>query len=70
MENIEIKEDKVNMTANLKEYMKQYRITNPDKWYKKNICGVCGGKFMTCSKYNHERTKKHLKAVQGNIPPN
>ena len=63
-------------TADMKTYQAEYRKKNPKskeeqsaymKGYIKNAesltCPVCGGKFKTYSKYKHDQTSKHLKAL-------
>lgn len=41
------------------KYVSKYRAEHPEKWYKKNICKICGGKYMNCGKTSHLRTRKH-----------
>ena len=68
--------DKVKKTENMKAYQEEYRKTHkkdPVKnltYMKKYIadaetvdCPVCGGHFKTYSKYKHDRTTKHIKAL-------
>ena len=40
------------------EYLKQYREKNKDKLKEKHDC-ICGGKYTTACKAQHEKTKKH-----------
>ncbi len=46
-------------SLDIKEYMKIYRKNNPEKWYKPNICSLCGGRYQNCGKTMHVRSKKH-----------
>ena len=68
--------DKVKKTENMKAYQEEYRKTHKKdpvknlKYMKKYIadaetvdCPVCGGHFKTYSKYKHDRTTKHIKAL-------
>lgn len=41
------------------EYIADYRRKNPDTWYKKEVCEICGGVYLRNSKTNHINTKKH-----------
>ncbi len=65
-----------NKTADIREYQRAYRKAHPkDKKatneYMKNYikqatsvdCTFCGGHFKTYSKYKHEATQKHLRAL-------
>jgi hypothetical protein len=52
---------------NNKEKIIQYRDTNKDKILQqrsvRNICELCGGKFLTKHKSTHYKTKLHLKKI-------
>ncbi len=63
-------------TEDMKAYQKQYRETHPKSkeaqsaYMKKYIadsvsinCPICGGKFHTYSKYKHDKSQKHLRAL-------
>ena len=63
-------------TEDMKAYQKQYRKTHPKSkeaqsaYMKKYIadsvsidCPICGGKFHTYSKYKHDKSQKHLRAL-------
>ena len=51
------------------KYQKQYREINKDKIKQnkneKHQC-ECGGRYSTCHKSQHNKTKKHLKYIQEN----
>jgi hypothetical protein len=49
------------MTANSKEYMKNYYTNNKDKYnkYSKLYICECGMELRTTSKTNHLKTKNH-----------
>lgn len=53
-------------TANMSEYMKQYRKKNVDCWNKDIICPDCGSKFKSSCKSNHIKSMKHQNAVMAN----
>lgn len=68
--------EKEKKTADMKKYQKQYRLENPkskeeqNTYMKKYIansesitCPVCGGIFRNYSKYKHDKTIKHIKAL-------
>ena len=64
-----------------KQYHKEYYETNKDYfkdeskiWYQKNKERLrqknkceCGGKFITCHRLTHEKTKRHMKWVDDNM---
>lgn len=64
----------MNKTSDIKKYRKEYRINNPEKWYKKNVCKICKGEYQNNSLTNHLRTKKHnfviLKTAIENLKKN
>ena len=47
-----------------KQYFKDYFEKNKDELSEKNICDICGGKYMKMSKANHFKTKKHIAGVE------
>ena len=68
--------EKEKKTADMKKYQKQYRLENPkskeeqNNYMKKYIarsesitCPICGGEFKNYSKYKHDKTIKHIKAL-------
>jgi hypothetical protein len=68
--------EKEKKTADMKEYQKNYRKEHPktkeeqNTYMKKYIaraesitCPVCGGEFRNYSKYKHDKTIKHIKAL-------
>jgi hypothetical protein len=60
------KDQLVDLDNNKKQkiYRKKYYEENKDKWYKKEVCGICGGKYTGSNKTAHNDTKKHKKAVE------
>ena len=46
-----------------KEYMKQYKKNNLEKWYSKVKCNICGGSYTPCNRATHFRCKKHMYAL-------
>jgi group I intron endonuclease len=52
----------------IKEHKKEYRKQNADKIREhkgeQHICSVCGSTYTNCHKARHEKTQKHLKAVE------
>ena len=50
----------------IKEYNAQYRKENKDKLNAKTTCAVCGSFFISCHKARHEKTQKHLAALEKN----
>ncbi|AYV82897.1 MAG: hypothetical protein Hyperionvirus3_43 [Hyperionvirus sp.] len=41
------------------QYMKEYYILNRAKWFQAFTCDLCGGKYKTCNKSVHMKSKKH-----------
>ena len=48
-----------------KDRIKDYYVQNKDKLNEKHEC-ECGGRYSTCHKSVHFKTKKHLKYIQEN----
>jgi hypothetical protein len=52
----------------IKEYQKEYRRKNADAlkegYSKEHMCPVCWGTYTGWSKLRHERTQKHIKAIE------
>ena len=51
-----------------KQYTKQYREGNKEKIQahksEAHLCTICGSTYTNCHKARHERTKKHLQALE------
>jgi hypothetical protein len=51
-----------------KQYTKQYRHQNKEKIQahksEAHLCTICGSTYTNCHKARHERTKKHLQALE------
>tara|TARA_R110002110_G_scaffold414178_2_gene643583 strand:- start:69 stop:443 length:375 start_codon:yes stop_codon:yes gene_type:complete len=45
------------------EYLANYKHVNREHLNAKHDCEICGGKFTTCHKAEHLKSKKHKKAV-------
>jgi hypothetical protein len=56
-----VEENKI--TADIKQYMREYRKNNMEKWNESRICADCGGKYTICNHTNHTRSKKHTYAL-------
>jgi len=41
------------------EYVAEYRRRNPEIWYGRETCEICGGTYIKNSKTHHINTKKH-----------
>lgn len=48
---------------NRKQYMKEYREKNMEKWYDEKTCVACGGKYKSSNLSNHNRSNKHKMAI-------
>lgn len=48
-----------NNDSSRKQYMKEYRKKNIDKWNEKKTCNECGYEYSSCNSTNHFRSKKH-----------
>ena len=56
---METNKAKINKTADMKLYMKQYRISNKDKWTKPIKCKDCNKTYTASNATNHFRSKLH-----------
>jgi hypothetical protein len=63
-----VKEHYKQNECKIKEYRKEYRKQNADKIRghkgEQHVCSVCGSTYTNCHKSRHERTQKHLKALE------
>jgi hypothetical protein len=48
------------MKKDNKDHFNTFLEKNKDKLKEKQICPVCGGKYVYLNKYHHNKTKKHL----------
>ncbi len=55
---------KENITSDMSEYRKYYRIKNKDKICKNIKCDICAGKYQVCSKNQHFKTKMHKNGLK------
>ncbi len=55
---------KRNITEDMTEYRKDYRLKNPEKFITEKRCEICGGKYQVCSKHQHFKTKIHKTGVK------
>ena len=60
----QIKQYKENNYEWYVEYHKKYKQENKERLLNKHVCSFCGGKYATKHKTTHEKTKKHLLAVE------
>lgn len=54
---------KIKKTADMKEYMKEYKKTHKDKWTGKKVCEDCGREYMLNSVTHHRNSAKHKYVV-------
>lgn len=52
-----------NKTYDIKQYMKEYREKNIERWQEKKVCSECSGKYTVSNSSNHFRSKKHKYAL-------
>jgi len=50
---------KIKKTENMKEYMKEYRKKNMEKWNGYKTCPDCDCIYKICGKTMHMKSKKH-----------
>ncbi len=55
---------KILLTDNMKEYRRKYRIRNIERLKESHICKICEGTYQTCSKQQHNNSKKHLDGLE------
>lgn len=60
----DVKEQKVNLTKNMKDYKKKYFQEHREKYMKHMICEVCNGPYNLNGKSYHLKSKRHLTAVE------
>ena len=48
---------------NNEEKFKKYRVESQAHRFEPFVCDICGGKYTRVHKLEHERTEKHMKAL-------
>jgi hypothetical protein len=56
--------DNSNNKKNRTQYYREYVEKNKDKLREQHICELCGGKYNTANKANHNKTKKHISGLE------
>lgn len=59
----ETNEKKIKKTDDIKQYMREYRKNNTDKWSGSRICEECGNSYTLSNLSNHLKSNKHKYAV-------
>ena len=63
MENIDYQELYNTLRQKQKNANRKFYTKNKEIICKKNVCEICGGKYTDVHKIQHEKTKKHCKAL-------
>ena len=53
--------------SRLNQKQLEYYYANKERLLQVQTCDLCGGKFSKYTKAQHERMKKHLKALNKNV---
>lgn len=55
---------KINLTSDMGEYRRNYYQSHKDDYFCQHfVCEICKGKYMLVNKSHHNKSKKHINAL-------